>query len=243
MRAWAAVERSEPGKRAIRAREGCWALLNSNCVGPRRCSSAPVRSDVVATASPLSTRNKLCFSERNSLREKRNRDKRVREVMETTNWARLESLPESRIPIGVSLGIPNWFEGERREELAPREEMFGLNRENFLVAYRKEILEKLVPEEVWESCGGEKGILICWESPFLFCHRRMIAEWLEESLDRVIPERGFSRDLYPKAGEMSFPSRGEKSKERKRKEGMQLPSRNLPKSFDLDFFGGEQDAK
>lgn len=53
--------------------------------------------------------------------------------------------------------------------------------------YRRRILDKLDPLQVWEDLG-EDAILLCHESAAkiesgeTFCHRRMVAKWLEEEL-------------------------------------------------------------
>ena len=36
-------------------------------------------------------------------------------------------------------------------------------------------------------------ILLCWESLNVRCHRRLVAEWLEEKLGIVVPELGHER--------------------------------------------------
>jgi hypothetical protein len=63
------------------------------------------------------------------------------------------------------------------------------------------ILEKLNPREVYRDLllmGGEHPILLCWERPNTWCHRRRVAEWLEDALGIVITEHGFNRaDVLP----------------------------------------------
>ncbi len=56
-------------------------------------------------------------------------------------------------------------------------------------------LAQLDPQEVWDdlhrtAVGGEP-VLLCWEKlnkPGEFCHRRMVAEWFEQSLGHVVEE-------------------------------------------------------
>lgn len=57
-------------------------------------------------------------------------------------------------------------------------------------------LSQLDPVKVMQDLG-DKSILLCWESPGVFCHRRCVAQWLESSLGIVIPELGFCCDNYP----------------------------------------------
>lgn len=35
---------------------------------------------------------------------------------------------------------------------------------------------------------GLEPVLCCWESAGLFCHRRLVAEWLQRQLDIEVPE-------------------------------------------------------
>jgi len=57
-------------------------------------------------------------------------------------------------------------------------------------AYREEyqkILDKLDPRKVFEDLGPD-AILLCWEPPGKFCHRGLVAAWLEEKLGVQVPE-------------------------------------------------------
>ena len=65
--------------------------------------------------------------------------------------------------------------------------------------YQAEVLDKLDPVAVVMDLdrlcylpeGPVEAILLCWEPPGAFCHRRLVAEWLERSLGIVVPELGF----------------------------------------------------
>jgi uncharacterized protein (DUF488 family) len=48
-------------------------------------------------------------------------------------------------------------------------------------------LDKLDPQKVFDDLG-EDAILLCWEAPCQFCHRRLVAEWLEKHLGVNVPE-------------------------------------------------------
>jgi uncharacterized protein (DUF488 family) len=56
--------------------------------------------------------------------------------------------------------------------------------------FYQETLSPLSPGQVFQDLG-EEAILLCWEEPGEFCHRRLVANWLEEALGISIPERGF----------------------------------------------------
>ena len=106
--------------------------------------------------------------------------------------------------VAISNGAPDFFRGPRYKLVAPRWDMLRMPREE----YDREfdfILARLDPEEVYRdlvALGGEDAILLCWEKPNTWCHRRRIAEWLENSLTGVvISEYGFERSqVYPYYG-------------------------------------------
>ena len=48
-------------------------------------------------------------------------------------------------------------------------------------------LDLLDPRAVLRHLG-DTGILCCWEAPGHFCHRRLVAAWLEQRLGVHVPE-------------------------------------------------------
>jgi hypothetical protein len=98
--------------------------------------------------------------------------------------------------VGISCGIPPGFKGRRYTSLAPTRSMLQIRDvEEFAAAYRKEILDRLDPAKVAHDLG--ETVMLCWE-PFNFCcHRRMVAEWLEEALGISVPEIGHERNESP----------------------------------------------
>ena len=61
--------------------------------------------------------------------------------------------------------------------------------------YRKLFAEQLVardPQETWDALHAlvapHEPILLCWEQPGVFCHRRLVATWFEETLGVRVPE-------------------------------------------------------
>ena len=99
--------------------------------------------------------------------------------------------------VAISCGIPPGFKGRRYTALAPTRSMLQITDiEEFYAAYRAEILNKLDPGKVYEDLG-EGAVLLCWEDFNVSCHRRMVAEWLEETLGVAIPEIGHDRNESP----------------------------------------------
>ena len=91
---------------------------------------------------------------------------------------------------------PRGMKGYRRySALAPRADMLKMPYEQYRPLYVA-ILERLDPakvvEELTRMADGNEPVLLCWERPPLtetnWCHRRMVAEWLEQQLGISVPE-------------------------------------------------------
>jgi hypothetical protein len=112
----------------------------------------------------------------------------------TCNFARLRSVPPGLRPVSIARGTPRWFRGLRYEALAPEWEWLRASREEYDRAFRRR-LNQLDPVRVYEELG-DGAVLLCWCKHNAGCHRRLVAEWLEESLGTVIPEWGYP---YPRS--------------------------------------------
>jgi hypothetical protein len=98
--------------------------------------------------------------------------------------------------VGISLGVPGFFKGLRYPPLHPTRAMLRLSRSDFETAYSA-LLSTLDAAVVWRELhelAGPSPILLCWESPNQYCHRRLVSTWLELSLGVSITEAGLDRD-------------------------------------------------
>ncbi len=97
--------------------------------------------------------------------------------------------------------------------LFPSESILKLkdNPSDYEPRYIKEILGKTTPQKVYEElqkiCGDDKDgkvVLLCYEAPGKFCHRNIVARWIEEGLgikvekDSIGPHLKQSWDDYLK---------------------------------------------
>ena len=82
------------------------------------------------------------------------------------------------------------------EEMFPTEDMIKNfdqfeTREDWIEAYNGEILDKVDPQEFYDSLP-DKCVLLCHEKPEpngeVLCHRRLIADWLLEHCLVEVPE-------------------------------------------------------
>ena len=132
--------------------------------------------------------------------------------MLTSNFARAKRIPDGLRPVGIAVKPPWYYQGEHEPRLAPRSDMLHMSKDEYIAAFDA-ILAGLDPQELYESLGAE-AVLLCWESPKVFCHRRRVAEWFEENLGVAVPEMGFEGVDYPRYVEMEFKPTGKPKKKR-----------------------------
>jgi uncharacterized protein DUF488 len=107
-------------------------------------------------------------------------------MITTSNFALRGKHPDA---VAISQGVPRFYAGKRYMPLAPpRWLLKAKDPELFDQEYRKQ-LGSLDAKRVAEELGPN-AILLCWESFNVRCHRRLVAEWLEERLGIVVPELG-----------------------------------------------------
>jgi len=98
-------------------------------------------------------------------------------------------------PVAISVGIPKWFKGRRELRLAPTWAMLKMSSEDYDRHFAT-ILAGLDPAQLAHDLG-DRAVLLCWERPGEPCHRRDVAEWLEQALAIVVPELGIDRAATP----------------------------------------------
>lgn len=104
-------------------------------------------------------------------------------MMQTGYYARHGKHPNA---VAISVGVPRWFRGRRYPALAPDREWLRVDPEKYMRLYA-ERLRGLDARRVVADLG-EDAILLCWEAPGKFCHRRLVAEWIERETGIVVAE-------------------------------------------------------
>jgi hypothetical protein len=96
--------------------------------------------------------------------------------------------------VACSQGIPRWFRGRVYKALAPHRWMIKIGADGdpkevarFRELYYEKILAPLDVRQVLADLG-DNAILLCWEAPGSYCHRRLAAEWIESEVGIVVPE-------------------------------------------------------
>ena len=109
--------------------------------------------------------------------------------MHTSYFGNIKNLPQGKT-IAISQGIPHWYHGQRNLHLAPSWAMIKLPPEEYNLQFA-ELLSKLDPVaefNAMEVAVGGGAILLCWEKPGEYCHRRLVAEWFKETMGVEVPE-------------------------------------------------------
>lgn len=98
-------------------------------------------------------------------------------------------VPDFRL-VGISIGIPDNFNGQILRELNPSKELLyrfknGLCTENeYIETYKTETLSRLNPSTIYEKVKGKVLLCYCGQGS---CHRHLVIDWLRENLgDSII---------------------------------------------------------
>ena len=114
----------------------------------------------------------------------------------TSYFAKIKELERNNIiPISICGKAPDWYKGLQYKKLAPKYGFFmewKKNHDNdyYIKHFRSEVLDQLKATDVILDLSrliysfniGENNIaLICYEKPSDFCHRHLVAEWLNQN--------------------------------------------------------------
>jgi len=113
-------------------------------------------------------------------------------VIYTSNYARKGNDPNA---IAISASVPHYYKGARQPGLAPTWDFLKpyqdgiIDKEEYTSKYIRG-LDSIVGVEwiEWLNALPDPTYFICYESPGIFCHRRLFAEWIEQKCGWVIPE-------------------------------------------------------
>ena len=109
--------------------------------------------------------------------------------MFTSYFGNVKKSLQGQNVVAISQGIPEWYAGKRYMPLAPSWALIRLTDEAQYCEGYAQVLAKLDAKKVYEFLG-EDAILLCWEKPGIFCHRRLVADWFEQQLGIIVPEWG-----------------------------------------------------
>ena len=112
----------------------------------------------------------------------------------TSYFGKLKSLPKNIVPVAICGSLPEWYHGAWYKKLAPTWKIWKhWNETHDKIRYRETyfpvVLAKLNQDTVVQELNefirnyplGTEIALICYEKPEDFCHRHLVAEWLQEA--------------------------------------------------------------
>lgn len=112
----------------------------------------------------------------------------------TSYFAKLKSLPDDIIPISICAKAPNWYQGLQYKKLAPKYDFFMKwkethDNEYYIKCFNEQILNNLdalnvikdLSDLIPEDITGKTICLVCYEKPSDFCHRHLVADWLNQN--------------------------------------------------------------
>lgn len=128
----------------------------------------------------------------------------------TSYWAKHKALTKAGIvPIGISVGPPQWHSGFNMFSLAPQRWMLSrkVSTDQYIGAFAKILLDLNPTDtlaELLKLADGRPCALLCWEKPGDFCHRHIVAKWFNQHLDLGIREWGPPPPEKPKFVQLSI---------------------------------------
>lgn len=115
----------------------------------------------------------------------------------TSYFANLKNLEKDDIvPIGICCYSPKWFKGPNLRAIAPSPDILEKCKSShaeYEKRYRTEVLSlfkdaNILLERISFISGGKDAALCCYEKPSDFCHRHILAKWLEEQTGIKVEE-------------------------------------------------------
>lgn len=94
--------------------------------------------------------------------------------------------------VSIANSYPEGFVGEEYDNLKPGGKLVDLyksdsiSKKEYVILYKECILDRLNVEKVYNDLDGK--VLLCWEGSNKFCHRFIVAKWLEKNLNMEVKE-------------------------------------------------------
>ena len=109
-----------------------------------------------------------------------------------------KSIPSEITPVSIAKFSPKWFNGREIKILAPSKKLLWqtkqgkITEEEYARQYMAQIREVFNPQGLLEKLetefSGKDIVLLCFEKKGEFCHRRLLAQWIEGESGLTIKE-------------------------------------------------------
>lgn len=119
-------------------------------------------------------------------------------MIRTSNYKSFIEVSKITVSISRDSGEDAGYIGDTYLDLAPEKSLLKKYHKNigvipeyenvkeYTVEYWNNVLSKLDPEKVYNDLNNK--ILLCYEKSNEFCHRHLVAAWLEILLEKEVPE-------------------------------------------------------
>ena len=99
-------------------------------------------------------------------------------------------------PVSIAGKCPEFYKGIQYKKFAPSWDIFSkwksgeIDNFQYTTRFQKEVLDRLDKLEVKEFLDSFKNdrILLCYEKSGEFCHRHIVADWIENSFGYRVEE-------------------------------------------------------
>ena len=107
----------------------------------------------------------------------------------TSYYGNLRNIPKNIFKIAISRTFPIEHAVGYKDLIPTMADLFAYKVTNDWAAYANNyeanVLSKLNPDDVvkdlYNLSGGRDIVLLCYEKSFEFCHRHLVAKWLNEA--------------------------------------------------------------
>ena len=105
----------------------------------------------------------------------------------TSYFGNMRNIPAGIVPIAICAKAPAAYTGRQYKTLAPKYDCLmqykqNHNEEEYVQKYNSQVLSRLSPAEVVRQLellsGGKDVVMLCYEKRGDFCHRHLVAQWL-----------------------------------------------------------------
>lgn len=109
----------------------------------------------------------------------------------TSNYAKSGTY---HLSYAISVKPPEWYKGKHFKLLAPTWDLVinykkqNITKEQYSNLYIELLLKRNITAEYIIETLPNGARLLCYESPGDFCHRRVLAKWIEKQTGFIIPE-------------------------------------------------------
>lgn len=113
------------------------------------------------------------------------------EKIYTSYFANLRNMPDDIVPVSICQMPPAAYNGLKYKKLAPPSALISAykkkpNENNYILKYNEQVLNNLNQFKVLQELealvpvGTKQIVLVCYEKPGDFCHRRLVARWFKK---------------------------------------------------------------